>query len=94
MLNLIKEFNKIYPNKKYTILTILDFRFKTTTRSHIFVKDEENYPIKERTKFNLDDVIYYLYNKTELEKDFDEVLVISEFNIKHKLTKNSSNIKL
>lgn len=68
--------------------------FKTTTRSPIFVKDEENYPIKERTKFNLDDVTYYLYNKTELEKEFDEVFVISEFDIKHKLTKNSSNIKL
>lgn len=66
--------------------------FKTTTRSPIFTKQEENYPIKERGKFYVGEVPYYIYNKTELEKDFDFVFVISEFNIKYKLTKNSFNI--
>lgn len=66
--------------------------FKTTTRSPIFTKQEENYPIKERSKFYVEDIPYYLYNKAELERDFDFVFVISEFNIKYKLTENSINI--
>lgn len=68
--------------------------FKTTSRSPIFVKKDSGYPIKDRTKFELNGVNYYFYNKKFIENSFDKVMVISEFDIGHKLTKNSYNIKI
>ena len=59
--------------------------FKTTSRSPIYTKDIEGYPIKQRSSFNIDDVTYYLYNKDLLEKMYDKIFFISEFDMKFKL---------
>lgn len=59
--------------------------FKTTSRSPIYTKNIEGYPIKQRSSFNIDNVTYYLYNKDLLEKIYDKIFFISEFDMKFKL---------
>lgn len=52
---------------------------QTTTRSPIFASDTENYPIKEKQKFNLPDAIgveQFIYNINEL--DIDKIYLLAE----------------
>lgn len=84
----------IYIPSRIANYVIGDVKFKTTSRSPIFVKEDDEYPINERTSFELDGVKYFFYNKSLIEKEYDKVFVISEFDIKHKLTKNCINIKI
>lgn len=54
-------------------------KIQTTTRSPIFAKNEEHYPIKSKCKFILpdsNDIEQYLYNVTEHE--FEQILVVAE----------------
>ncbi|MEK4523738.1 phosphoribosyltransferase family protein [Psychrobacillus sp. FSL W7-1457] len=61
-------------------------KIQTTTRSPIFAKNEEHYPIKSKCKFILpdsNDVEQYLYNVAEHE--FEQILVVAE-SVKNKET--------
>lgn len=61
-------------------------KIQTTTRSPIFAKNKENYPIKNKCKFILPDsnnIEQYLYNLTEHE--FEQILVVAE-SVKNKDT--------
>lgn len=68
--------------------------YKTTTRSPIFVSDEKGYYIKERSKFKVDDITYYLYNKSILENTYDKIFLITEFNVGYQLTSNIKIIRI
>lgn len=63
-------------------------KFKTTTRSPIFCKNEENYPIKSKHCFIDNGVVYYLYNKEDMERNFDKVILLTENELDIKLSKN------
>lgn len=61
-------------------------KIQTTTRSPIFAKNEEHYPIKSKCKFILpdsNDVEQYLYNVAAHE--FEQILVVAE-SVKNKET--------
>lgn len=68
-----------------------DVKFKTTTRSPIFVDGEI---IKSRHYFMDKDVKYYFYNAKEAEQKYDCILFLNEFDLTVKLTKNAEVIKL
>lgn len=68
--------------------------FKTTSRSPIFVKEDNQYSIRDRYFFDVEGVKYHLYNKREIEKKYDKVLLITEDKIKTKLTNNMDIIHL
>lgn len=63
-------------------------KFKTTTRSPIFCKNEENYPIKSKYCFEDNGVVYYLYNKEDMENNYDKVMLLTENELDIKLTDN------
>ncbi|WP_297520754.1 phosphoribosyltransferase domain-containing protein [uncultured Clostridium sp.] len=63
-------------------------KFKTTTRSPIYCKDEEGYPILEKHSFDDRGVKYYFYNKSSIEKEYDKVVLIIETDLDIKLTNN------
>lgn len=67
------------------IASYLNADFRTTTRSPIYCDGEI---IKTKHKFIDRDNIYYLYNKEELEKEYDEVILITDTPINLKLTNN------
>lgn len=71
-----------------------DIYFKSTTRSPIYCVDEETYPIKEKHSFNHEGVKYYLYNKKDIEKQYDKVVLITENDLNIKLTDNLVIIRL
>ena len=64
-------------------------KFKTTTRSPIFCTNEEHYPIKSKYYFTEEDIIYYLYNKEDMETKFDKVVLLTEKELNVKLTKHT-----
>lgn len=68
-----------------------DVKFKTTTRSPIYVDGEI---IKSRHYFMDKDVKYYFYNAKEAEKEYDCILFLNEFDLSVALTPNTSVIKL
>lgn len=68
--------------------------FKTTSRSPIFVKEDKNYPIREKHFFDVEGVKYHLYNKTDIEKNYDKVFLVTEDKITTKLTENMEIIHL
>lgn len=68
--------------------------FKSTTKSIIIARQEQNYPIQERSKFNINGVDYYLYNKSIIEKEYDKVYFIVDADINLKLTNNTEIIKI
>lgn len=71
-----------------------DVKFKTTTRSPILCKDEDSYPIKSKYIFEHEDVKYFLYNKKEMEENFDKVILLTEDNLDIKLTENIAILRL
>jgi orotate phosphoribosyltransferase len=71
-----------------------DIYFKSTTRSPIYCADEEIYPIKEKHSFSHEGVKYYLYNKKDIEKQYDKVVLITESDLNIKLTDNLVIIRL
>ena len=62
--------------------------FKTTSRSPIFISDENNYPIKEKSFFYDNDIKYYFYDRKFIEKYYDKVIFLTEIPLYTKLTKN------
>lgn len=68
--------------------------FKTTSRSPIFVKEDKNYPIKDRHFFDVEGVKYHLYNKNEIEKNYNKVFLLTEDKITTKLTNNMEIIHI
>ena len=71
-----------------------DVKFKTTTRSPIYCKDEKGYPIKEKHAFYDRGVKYYFYNKVEIESIYDKVVFLTETDLNIKLTNNIEIFKL
>lgn len=65
-----------------------DVYFKSTTRSPIYCSDEKGYLINEKSVFNYKETKYYFYNKTNIEEEYDKVLLITEDDLDIKLTKN------
>ena len=68
-----------------------DVKFRTTTRSPIFVDGEI---IKSRSYFMDNNVKYYFYNAKSAEEDYDYILFINEFDACVCLTKNTLVFKL
>lgn len=68
--------------------------FKTTSRSPIFVKKDKDYPIKDRYYFDVEGVKYHLYNKKEIEKNYNKVFLLTEDKLTTKLTNNMDIIHL
>lgn len=65
-----------------------DVYFKSTTRSPIYCEDVDSYPIKEKHVFYHKGVKYYFYNKSEIEKRYDKVILITEDDLNIKLSNN------
>ena len=68
--------------------------FKTTSRSPIYISDENNYPIKEKHSFNDGDVKYFFYDKSFIEKYYDVVILFTETDLNIKLCENQVTYKL
>lgn len=68
--------------------------FKTTSRSPIYISDENNYPIKEKHYFNDGDVKYFFYDKSFIEKYYDVVILFTETDLNIKLCENQVTYKL
>lgn len=71
-----------------------DVYFKSTTRSPIYCEDKEGYPIKEKHVFYHKDVKYYFYNKSNIEKQYDKVILITEDDLNIKLTNNMIAVRI
>lgn len=69
-------------------------KFKTTTRSPIFCKNDIDYPIKSKHCFVDNGVVYYLYNKEDMERNFDKVILLTENEMDLKLTENIEILRL
>lgn len=96
--------NSIKTNKKTLVLghgeniyipsriaSYLNADFKTTTRSPIYCDGEI---IKTKYKFIDRDVTYYLYNKEDIEKEYEEIILITDTPLNIKLTKNIKIYKI
>lgn len=62
--------------------------FKTTSRSPIYISEENNYPIKEKHSFYDKDIKYFFYDKTFIESYYDKVILLTETDLNIKLCKN------
>lgn len=62
-----------------------DVYFKTTTRSPIYC---DGRIICDKIAFEYNGVTYFLYNKFEMEQDYDQVIFISETDVLRNLTNN------
>lgn len=71
-----------------------DIYFKSTTRSPIYCEDKEEYPIKEKHVFYHKGVKYYFYNKNNIEKEYDKVILITEDDLNIKLTNNMIAVRV
>lgn len=71
-----------------------DVYFKSTTRSPIYCDDVDGYPIKEKHVFYHKGIKYYFYNKSEIEKKYDKVILITEDDLNIKLTNNMIEVKV
>ncbi|MDO4283390.1 MAG: phosphoribosyltransferase domain-containing protein [Clostridia bacterium] len=68
-----------------------DVYFKTTTRSPIYC---DGRVICDKTAFVNEGVTYFLYNKNEMEHDYDLVIIISESDIFKQFTENTVCLKI
>ena len=68
--------------------------FKTTSRSPIFISEENNYPIKEKHSFMFENTTYYFYDKHFIEDYYDEVILLVEDDMNIKLCENQKTYKL
>ncbi|MGL4990473.1 MAG: phosphoribosyltransferase domain-containing protein [Sarcina sp.] len=71
-----------------------DVKFKTTTRSPIYCEDNIEYPIKQRSYFMDRGVKYYFYNKADIEKKYDKVILLTETDLDIKLCRNMITFSL
>lgn len=71
-----------------------DIYFKSTTRSPIYCDNKEDYPIKEKHVFYHKGVKYYFYNKSQVEKKYDKVILITEDDLNIKLTNNMIAVRI
>ena len=71
-----------------------DVYFKSTTRSPIYCENSDGYPIKEKHVFYHKGVKYYFYNKSEIEKKYDKVILITEDDLNIKLTNNMIAVRV
>ena len=71
------------------IASYLNADFRTTSRSPIYISNDNNYPIKSKHKFLDRGVEYYFYDKDFIEQYYDKVIFITETNgLNIKLCKN------
>ena len=68
--------------------------FKTTSRSTIYISNDNNYPIKERHYFVNKDVTYYYYDKSFIEEQYDCVIYITEDKYCPKLSEKQISVIL
>ena len=71
-----------------------DVYFKSTTRSPIYCEDKEGYPIREKHIFEHNEVKYYFYNKSKIEKEYDKVILLTEDDLNIKLTNNMIAVRI
>lgn len=71
-----------------------DVYFKSTTRSPIYCENIEGSPIKEKHVFYHKGVKYYFYNKSEIENNYDKVILITEDDLNIKLTNNMIAVRV
>ena len=71
-----------------------DVYFKSTTRSPIYCENIDGYPIKEKHVFYHKGVKYYFYNRSEIEKNYDKVILITEDDLNIKLTNNMIAVRV
>lgn len=71
-----------------------DVMFKSTTRSPIYCKNVEGYPVNEKHSFDFQGVKYYFYNKSYCEKNYERVILLDEDGLSIKLTRNMFLFKL
>ena len=71
-----------------------DVYFKSTTRSPIYCENIDGYPIKEKHVFYHKGVKYYFYNRSEIEKKYDKVILITEDDLNIKLTNNMIAVRV
>lgn len=76
------------------IANYLNAKFKSTTRSPIFVKETMDYPINDRKKIIINNTTFYIYNLPKLVKKYDKILFISEFDINLILSEKLLTIKI
>lgn len=77
------------------IASYLNADFRTTSRSPIYISENDNYPIKSKHKFFDRGIEYYFYDKDFIEEYYDKVIFITETNgLNIKLCKNCSIYQL
>lgn len=77
------------------IASYLNADFRTTSRSPIYISNENNYPIKSKHKFMDRGTEYYFYDKEFIEQYYDKVIFITETNgLNIKLCENCSVYQL
>ena len=69
-------------------------KFKSTTQNTILAKKAQNYAINQISRFFVNGIEYYLYNKNAIEKEYDKVYFIVDSDINTKLTNNTEIIKI
>lgn len=68
-----------------------DVYFRTTTRSPIYC---DGRIICDKTAFEYNGVTYFLYNKFEMEQDYDKVIFVSESDVLRQFTSNTLCVAL
>ena len=69
-------------------------KFKSTTQNTILAKGIKDYAINQISKFKVNDIEYFLYNKEKIEEEYDIVYFIVDSDINIKLTNNTKIIKI
>lgn len=69
-------------------------KFKSTTQNTILAKKVQNYAINQISRFFVNGIEYYLYNKNAIEKEYDKIYFIVDCDIDVKLTNNTEIIKI
>lgn len=71
-----------------------DVYFKSTTRSPIYCENLNGYQIREKHYFYDRGTKYYFYNKSDIEKEYDKVILLTETNLPYKLCENMISFSL
>lgn len=66
-----------------------DVKFKTTTRSPIYC---DGFIIKEKESYKENEITLYLYNRNEIENNYDRIIFIPEIKRKESICENFTTI--
>lgn len=69
--------------------------FKSTTRSPIYCKTEERYPIQQSHAFvDQEGVTYFYYNKDQIDEKYDAVILVTEKPVDVQLAKRQLTVQM